>query len=264
MELAQVSDVIEAIWDGPGSDLAWVLLQLLKGVAIIGLAVIVARVVKRRVAVSLRRPAIDPNVAVLVSNLAVAAIYLVAFSLVLALFGANWSGVLAVIGAGTIVIGLSLQDLLKSYVAGVYILLERPFAVGDRIRVKDVEGVVDGVELRTTILRTDNGEQITVPNATVFLEIITNRSTSKLGRTTVVLSKVDLPLAEITPAVTAALSRLDGAPGQPPKIDLVTSTAEGTTVTVTAFHPAGTDITAAMLAELRGRFPEADLTVEQG
>ncbi len=200
----------------------------------------------------------------LAANLAVTGIYLLAASLILAIFGASWSGLLTVAGIGTIAIGLSFQDLLKSYIAGVYLLLERPFAVGDRIRIKDVDGIVEGVELRTTILRTVQGEQVIVPNATIFLEIVTNRSTSRDDRTTVTLSKVDVPLDELPQRIIAALSGLDGDPSRSPTIKLISATAEGTTVSATLFHPPDNDPTAAMLTRLRESFPTADLAVEQG
>lgn len=264
MDFAPWGDTIEAIWRGPGTEVAQFLLVVLKALGVIAVAVVASRLVKRRVSQSLSRPPIDPNIAVLFANLAVTGIYAVAISLVLALFGASWSGLLTVVGAGTIAIGLSLQDLLRSYVAGIYLLLERPFAVGDRIRVKEVEGVVEGVELRTTLLRTDVGEQVTVPNATVFLEIVTNRSTNRDGQTRVVLSKVDAPLSEITPGVATALSHLDGASSRPPRIELVSSTNDGATVSVTAFHPVGADVSAEILARLRDQFPAADLAVERG
>jgi small-conductance mechanosensitive channel len=266
MDLEQVTETVESFWNDTGRAVVQVLLLMLPVAGVLAIAAITARFVRRRVGKRLQRPDFDRNLAVLFTNLAVIAIYLLAFSLILALFGATWSSFLTVIGAGTIVIGLSLQDLLKSYVAGVYILLERPFRVGDRIRVKEVDGVVEGVELRTTMIRTDNGELVTVPNATVFLEIVTNRSTSQHDRTTVVLSKIELPLPQIMPNVTTALSGLSGLEGtleRPPRIDLVSSTADGATVSVTAFHPVGTDVQAEMLARLRAHFPAADLAVER-
>lgn len=259
-----MTTMLDSIWNGPGQDVGQFLLLLLKALGVVVFAVIVARLVRRWVTRSLHRPGVDPNLGVLFANLAVIGIYLLALSAVLALFGASWSGLLTVVGAGTIAIGLSLQDLLRSYVAGVYLLLERPFAVGDRIRVKEVEGVVEGVELRTTILRTDHDEMVRVPNATVFLEIVTNRSTSRDDRTTITLSKVDLPLADITPKVTAALSGLDGAQDRPPRIELVSATTDGASVAVTAFHPVGTNVQAELLTRLREHFPAADLAVERG
>ena len=74
----------------------------------------------------------------------------------------------AIIGSVGLALSLSSQDLLKNFIAGIYLLLERPFGVGDRITVGNYSGRVEFVDLRTTKLRTDDGQEVIVPN-TVFL-----------------------------------------------------------------------------------------------
>ncbi len=264
MEIEQIADNIEAVWNDTGVEAVRASGRILQAGIIIIVAALLARWVKPALTRSLGRTGMNQNLLVLFSNLAVAAVYLLAFSAVLGTFGANWTGVLAVVGAGTIVIGLSLQDLLRSYIAGVYLLLEHPFAVGDRILVRDADGVVEGVGLRTTILRTTTGEQVTIPNATIFLEVVTNRSTNRDDRTRVILSKIDLPLAEISGTVSDALAGLTDGGSRPLKIVLLTSTLDGASVSVTLFHPRGANLSAEMLTRLREHFPTADLAIDQG
>lgn len=264
MDVEQISDNLETVWNGPGREAVRVSGRILQAAIIVIVAALLARWIKPGVGRILGRTKMDQNLLVLFSNLAVVAVYLLAFSAVLGTFGASWTGVLAVVGAGTIVIGLSLQDLLRSYIAGVYLLLEHPFAVGDRIVVKDADGVVEGVGLRTTILRTTTGEQVTIPNATIFLEIVTNRSTNRDDRTTVVLSKIDLPLPEISGKVSGALAGLTPQGNRPLKIVLLSSTVDGASVSVTLFHPRGANLSAEMLTRLREGFPSADLALDQG
>lgn len=74
----------------------------------------------------------------------------------------------AIIGSVGLALSLSSQDLLKNFIAGIYILLERPFGVGDRVTVGNYTGRVEFVDLRTTKLRTDDGQEVIVPN-TIFL-----------------------------------------------------------------------------------------------
>jgi small-conductance mechanosensitive channel len=264
VDIEQIVDTIESAWNDTGIEAVRVSGRILQALIVAAIAALLARWVKPTIQRNLGRTGINQNLLVLTSNLAVVAIYLIAFSAILGTFGANWTGVLAVVGAGTIVIGLSLQDLLRSYIAGVYLLLEHPFAVGDRILVRDADGVVEGVGLRTTILRTITGEQVTIPNATIFLEIVTNRSTNRDDRTTVVLSKVDLPLASISGAIGDALAGLTDQGSRPLKIVLLSSTGDGATVSVTAFHPQGANVSAEMLTRLREHFPAADLELDQG
>src|SRR6185436_3702058 len=60
--------------------------------------------------------------------------------MVLALFGIDASVILATFGAAGLAIGFAAQDVLKSVFAGVYLLFERPFLLGDEIEVKDKVG----------------------------------------------------------------------------------------------------------------------------
>ncbi len=76
----------------------------------------------------------------------------------------------------TLAFSLALQDILKNFFSGVYLLLERPFRVGDTIKVKEQTGVVENIGVRTTQLRTVDNVQILVPNATVFSEVVANQT----------------------------------------------------------------------------------------
>lgn len=86
------------------------------------------------------------------------------------------NGLVAILGTVGLAFGLALQDILKNFFSGVYLLLERPFRVGDTIKVKDQTGVVENVGVRTTQLRTTDNIQVLVPNATVFSEVVSNHT----------------------------------------------------------------------------------------
>ena len=69
----------------------------------------------------------------------------------------------------TVVAAFGVQDLLKDYVSGYYVLLERHFRVGDRISLEgERTGTVTDVKLRVTLLRNDSGDLIVVPNSELF------------------------------------------------------------------------------------------------
>ena len=76
---------------------------------------------------------------------------------------------LAGILLATIVASFGVQDLLKDYVSGYYVLLERHLRVGDRITLEGVgSGTVTDVRLRVTLLKTDAGDLVVVPNSELF------------------------------------------------------------------------------------------------
>src|SRR5438132_13851677 len=92
---------------------------------------------------------------------------------VLDILGVTPAGLLAIACAVGLAFSLAIQDILKNFFSGVYLLLERPFRVGDTIRVKEQQGVVENIGVRTTTLRTPDNVQVLVPNAMVFAEVVT-------------------------------------------------------------------------------------------
>jgi len=73
----------------------------------------------------------------------------------------------------TLVAALGLQQLLQDYVSGYYVLIERHFRIGDRIAVDSLTGTVVDVKLRVTLLRSDTGDLIVVPNSELFNKAVT-------------------------------------------------------------------------------------------
>jgi small conductance mechanosensitive channel len=95
---------------------------------------------------------------------------------VLDLLGIPLSAMVTFIGVIGLAISLALQDIMKNLFAGLYLLFERPFRLGDVIAVKDQRGVVETIGIRTTTLRTDENVQVLIPNMTVFSEVVSNRT----------------------------------------------------------------------------------------
>ena len=76
------------------------------------------------------------------------------------------------LGAITLAVTLSTQDLAKNFVAGVFLLVERPFRRGDRITIRAFSGQVSSIELRTTRLLAEEDRLVIVPNTIVMSEIV--------------------------------------------------------------------------------------------
>jgi small-conductance mechanosensitive channel len=83
----------------------------------------------------------------------------------------------AALGVG---IGFGLQDIVKNFVAGLVILIERPFQVGDRIEIDKVAAEVFEIRSRATILRTNDDVHLIVPNSRFINDIVVNRSYDRL------------------------------------------------------------------------------------
>lgn len=72
---------------------------------------------------------------------------------------------LAAVGSVAIAIGLGAQDLIKNLAGGLVILADRPYQLGDRVRVGDAYGEIDHIGLRSTKLTTPDDTRVTIPNA---------------------------------------------------------------------------------------------------
>ncbi len=92
--------------------------------------------------------------------------------------GVSVSGVLAFGGIGGIAIGFAAKDLLSNFFGGLMIYMDRPFAVGDWIRSPDrkIEGTVENIGWRLTLIRTFNKRPLYVPNATFATIAVENPS----------------------------------------------------------------------------------------
>ncbi len=69
-----------------------------------------------------------------------------------------------IVAAGTVAIGFAMKDSISAVVAGVFIVVDKPFEIGDWIEWKDKKGIVEDIGLRTTIVQTFDKEKLTVPN----------------------------------------------------------------------------------------------------
>ncbi|MFW6004450.1 MAG: mechanosensitive ion channel family protein [Halodesulfurarchaeum sp.] len=76
--------------------------------------------------------------------------------------------------AGTLAIGFALQDVIKNFVAGVFIYSDRPFRIGDWIEWDGHSGVVEDISLRVSRVRTFDNELLTVPNSNLTDGVIKN------------------------------------------------------------------------------------------
>jgi small conductance mechanosensitive channel len=139
------------------------------GLAVLVLFVIGSRFVSNRVVAALHRRNMRGDV-VQIGGRVVTVVLIglgVWFAIGLAFQSQNFT--LAGILLATIVASFGVQDVLKDYVSGYYVLLERHMRVGDRISMEGVvSGTVEQIKLRVTLLKTESGDLVVVPNSELF------------------------------------------------------------------------------------------------
>jgi small-conductance mechanosensitive channel len=216
------------------------------------------------VSASARRAAktgrIRAEIAALASRAAALGICALGVTLILAILGASWTAIAALLGAATFGISLALQDVGRSFVNGVYILVERPFRIGDRIRVGETEGRVEDVGIRLTILRSDSGERIIVPNTVIFSSTLENLSVGNVDRQVFRMTGVNGAPPDIEQAVIDTLRGASHLSHKQPVIAIAEASPEGTTVEVSVEHDLGQRVDAVVIDRLRARFPEATVS----
>lgn len=93
---------------------------------------------------------------------------------------------LAVSASAGLALGLGAQDLVRNIVAGILILFERPFHVGDMIQVGEHYGEVVNIGLRAVQIRTFEDSVVTFPNALVQTQAVSNANAGQLNEMVVV------------------------------------------------------------------------------
>jgi small conductance mechanosensitive channel len=133
---------------------------------------LVAKVVKR----TLDKRQTDPELSMLLSRLTRWTIIVLGTIWALERVSFNVTGFVAGLGIVGFTIGFALKDVAENFVAGILLLLQQPFDIGEAIEVAGYGGTVTDIQIRATTMRTWDGLLVVIPNAKVYTGIITNFS----------------------------------------------------------------------------------------
>ncbi len=144
-------------------------------VLIIGwfLAGFLASLAKKRI---VSHPKIDDTIGGFAASIVRWLILLVTLIAVLQLFGIQATSLVAVLGAGTLAIGLALQGTLSDIAAGVMLIIFRPYKVGEFVDIGGTSGTVKELNIFVTELVTPDNVQIILPNGKAWGAVVTNYS----------------------------------------------------------------------------------------
>jgi len=238
-------------------------------------ALVLARVVQRATVASLSQSRLNRNLTLLMGRLIYVTTLVIGLIVILAIWGTGLVFPVALVGVLTVALSLSLQDILKNLVSGVYLLIERPFVIGDSITVATYSGEVEDIQLRVTLLRTLDGERVLIPNALIFTSAVVNLSAFQRRRITLQVTVPNSGPEAIDHAeeqIRAALANLTTALTEPePLVSLSRAAADQLDLRVTFWAPTkhhgitGDDATLSEAIELvRERLPEAVVATPDG
>lgn len=198
---------------------------LLVALLVFGIGVLIARGVRAAVRRGAAIRQASPGSAAVLGRIAGGAATLIAFLIAAAVAFPSVSAadLFNLLGIGGVAIGFAFRDVLQNLLAGILILLTRPFVIEDQIRVGPYEGTVDDVWVRATVLRTYDNQRVLIPNATLFTDkitIITAHEKRRLSFPVTIGNGDDVATAKAV--ITEALRSTEGVLPDPAPEALVT------------------------------------------
>jgi small conductance mechanosensitive channel len=173
-------DKFQAIYDTVIEFLIGYGFQVIGAVIILSIGLILAKVFGSVVLKLCIKGNIDVTLTKFFAGLVKLLVLVFALVIAMAKFGITIAPMVAAIGAGAFGLTLAVQGPIANYGAGLALILTRPFKVGNTLTLHGLTGVVQEIKLGLTILVTEDGEQITIPNRKVLGEIFINSFPNKI------------------------------------------------------------------------------------
>lgn len=129
---------------------------------------------------------VDPTVTRFVTNFTYVLILTFAVIAALTKVGIETTSFIAVVGAAGLAIGLALQGALANFAAGFLLILFRHFKAGDYIEGGGTAGIIEEIQVFTTIMKTPDNKMVIVPNAKLTSDNIINYSAHEFRRLDIV------------------------------------------------------------------------------
>lgn len=202
-----MSPVLESL----AADALEFLPKLVQALVILVLSIWLAGLAGRALGRTLRASRLDNEIALLVAR--VTRIGMLSVGLVVALEQVDFdlSGFVAGLGIVGFTIGFALQDVSKNLVAGLLLLLQQPFDIGDAIEVSGYAGVVTGINLRATSIRTFDGVEVLIPNTDVYAKVVRVFGLAHFRRLELTVQAASDDAAAVKRASLTGLAAVSGA-----------------------------------------------------
>jgi small conductance mechanosensitive channel len=164
--------------------------RVVTGVIAAAIGLVLALLLAKAVERALSRTRADHLAVVMLSRIVRLVGVIGAVLVGLAIAGVAVGSVLAGLAVIGVAIGLAVQGTLENFIAGIIMMVRKPFSRGDQVRSGEFEGTIDAVDLRVTRLIDYDGELVLIPNRDVYNNTLVNL-TRRGKRRTVVMVGVD-------------------------------------------------------------------------
>ncbi len=157
-------------------------LKLLGALAIFVIGKWIAKALTKTIKKLMERGKVEATLVSFVGSLVYVVLMIVVILAALGNLGVNTTSFVAILGAAGLAVGLALQGTLSNVGAAVLLILFRPFKVGDFVDAGGVAGVVEEINMFSTIFKTGDNKVVIVPNGAIIGGTITNYSAKETRR----------------------------------------------------------------------------------
>ena len=170
-------DFIPGGWHGRMGDIFYIAYFLIAFIALWRIILLVTKWYSREIAPKTETK-LDEQMIPLFIRVAQIALVLIALVMLLGHFDVDVSALVATLGVGSLAVALAAKETLEDTLAGFVIMIDRPFRIGDRIEIQDLDtwGDVIDIGLRSSRIRTRDNRMVIVPNSIIGKSLIVNYS----------------------------------------------------------------------------------------
>jgi small-conductance mechanosensitive channel len=168
------------MWEIAGIDVT----QIVEIVIVLAATYLTARIVHRVLAKFFEKTPFPKEIENWIVKISKYVVYVIGVFVVLSVSNFDLTSVIVGLGAFSIAISFAMSNIIQNFVSGIIVQSDRAFKVGDEIQVriagKEYEGKVVKMRIRTTIIKTKDGDKVSIPNSAFITNpVIKKKKTSK-------------------------------------------------------------------------------------
>lgn len=180
------------------------------GFLVIGFSFIVARIVKSAVENKMTEQGIEEEhreVQIVAGRAASAVVLTIGITAGLKIAGLDLTSIIAAAAFG---VGFALKDIIMNFLAGIIVLLQKQFTIGDWIKVNGTTGVIEQIQSRYTVIKKFDGTKVIIPNGDLFKKQVNSLTSNPFRRFSVNIA-VDLyvDLKEAIDLIYKSIEKVD-------------------------------------------------------
>jgi len=126
---------------------------------------LIARIVSRILARIFEKTPFPEDIEKWIVRVSKYAVYIIGVFVAISFSGFDLTSVIVGLGAFSIAISFAMSNVIQNFVSGILVQADRTFKVGDEIEIKTYEGKVVKISIRTTIIKTKDGDVVSIPNS---------------------------------------------------------------------------------------------------